>query len=105
MLKRYFKVLVYQKGVIMGKKQMSIHLDEESVRVVRAFLETQGQSFSGWVNAFVCEMAQEIKGQPSPLNKPVGQMTVDEFAGIAAYWWKKAKEGTLEDQEVKPSDS
>ncbi len=89
----------------MGKKGMNIYLDEESFVVVRNYLENCGKSFSGWVNVLIEEMAQEIKGQPSPLNKPVGQMTVDEFAGIAAYWWKKAKEGTFEDQEVKPSDS
>ena len=61
----------------MGKKQMSIYLDEEAVTVVRDFLEKSGQSFSGWVNAFVSEMAQDIKGQPSPLNKPVGQMSMN----------------------------
>ncbi len=88
-------------------KQMSIYLDEEAVAVVRDFLEKSGQSFSGWVNAFVSEFAQEIKGQPSPLNKPVGQMTIDEFGEIAAYWWRKSKEGSenIKDQEVKPSDS
>lgn len=96
-------ILMNMRGDEMGKKGMNIYLDEEAVTVVRDFLEKSGQSFSGWVNAFVCEMAQDIKGQPSPLNKPVGQMTIDEFSEIAAYWWKKAKEGTSEDQEVKPS--
>ena len=83
----------------MGKKQMSIHLDEESVKVVRGFLEAQGQSFSSWVNAFVCEFAKEIKGQPSPLSKSIDDMTVKEFAEIASYWFRRARGEEFESQE------
>lgn len=86
----------------MGKKQMSIHLDEESVKVIRAFLETQGQNFSGWVNAFVMEFAKEIQGQPSPLSKPIDEMTVREFAEVASYWFKKAR-GSDEAEESGPT--
>lgn len=73
----------------MAKRQMSIHLDEDSVRIVRAYLESKGQNFSGWVNGFVMEFAKEIQGQPSPLSKPVEEMTVKEFGDVMAYWFKK----------------
>jgi len=36
-------------------------------------------------------LAQEIKGQPSPLMKPVDEMTVKEFGEIMGYWFKKVK--------------
>lgn len=86
----------------MAKKGMNIYLDEESVTVVRDFLEKSGQSFSGWMNALVTEFAQEIKGQPSHMSKPINQLTIEEFAEIASYWWKKAK-GSEEVEESSPT--
>lgn len=83
----------------MLKKQMSIHLDPEAVKVVRGFLESQGQSFSSWVNAFVCEFAKEIKGQPSLLNKSIDDLTVKEFAEIASYWFRRARGEESESRE------
>jgi hypothetical protein len=73
----------------MGKKQMSIHLDEDAVRVVRNFLEPKGQNFSAWVNAFVMEFAKELQGQPSPLGKAAEDMTIKEFQDIMNYWMNK----------------
>ena len=70
----------------------TLYLDRESVEIVKDFLDKTGQSLSGWVNAFVMEMAQEIKGQPSPLSKPVDEMTVKEFGEIMSYWFKKIRE-------------
>lgn len=70
----------------------TLYLDRESVEIVKDFLDKTGQSLSGWVNAFVMEMAQEIKGQPSPLSKPVDEMTVKEFGEIMGYWFKKIRE-------------
>ncbi len=69
----------------------TLYLDRESVEIVKDFLDKTGQSLSGWVNAFVMEMAQEIKGQPSPLMKPVDEMTVKEFGEIMGYWFKKVR--------------
>lgn len=88
----------------MVKKQMSIHLDYEAVQVVRAFLEPKGQNFSAWVNAFVCEFAKEIQGQPSAMSKPIDEMTVKEFAEVASYWFKKAM-SQEEDSEEGPPES
>lgn len=87
----------------MGKKRIELYLDEESATVVREYLQANGQSISGWVNAFVTEFAQGIKGQPSPLSKPVEEMTLKEFGDVMAYWFKRSREVKIEDHEVKPS--
>lgn len=87
----------------MARKTFTVWLDEESAVTVRKWLQTTGQSLSGWLNGIVCEMADQIKGQPSVMNKPVGEMTLDEFAKVASYWWKRMSEETADDGEVKPS--
>lgn len=87
-----------QKG-----SKTTVYLDKEAAGVVRDFLQKNGQSLSGWFNALLIEFAEEIKGQPSPLNKPIEEMTLKEFGEVASYWWRKAIGEKSEDQEVKPS--
>lgn len=84
----------------MGKKRINLYLDEDAMETVRDFLQSTGQTLSGWINAFLVEFAHEIKGQPSPLNKPLEDMTLKEFGEVAAYWWKRAKDaGDSEERE------
>jgi len=80
----------------------TVYLEKESAEVVQDFLETNGQSFSGWMNALVIEFAKEIRGQPSALSKSIDEMTVKEFAEVASYWFKKAR-GQEDDSEEGPS--
>jgi len=80
----------------MGKRRVNFYLDDEACKIVAGFLDKSGVSFSGWLNALIVEMAEEIKGQPSPLSKSVGDMTMNEFGEVMSYWWKKAKGGDSE---------
>lgn len=84
------------------KYRATVYLEREAVEIVREFLEKNGQSFSGWMNAMVVEFAKEIKGQPSPFNKPIEEMTIKEFGEVASYWFKKAR-GSDEAEESGPT--
>lgn len=75
----------------MRKRRINLYVNDESFETVKVFLESKGQSVSGWLTAMLDEMAVEIQGQPSPLSKPVDEMTVKEFGEVMAYWFGKAK--------------
>jgi antitoxin component of RelBE/YafQ-DinJ toxin-antitoxin module len=79
----------------MAKKRYNIVLDEDVVDVVRAYTETLGISFSGFINTVLSEYAQTIKEQPTPMDKKLSQMTVQEFGELMNYWFKKV--GEIED--------
>lgn len=81
----------------MGKIRVTVYLREESYRVVKAFVEGNKHSFSGWLSAILDEMAGEIQGQPSMLAKPVGEMTLNEFGKLMEYWLKRAGGKSRED--------
>ena len=74
------------------KKRFTVNLNVESTEVVQAWLEGKGQSFSGWMTALIDEFAKEIQGEPAILSKKPEEMTLKEFADVAAYWLKKASE-------------
>jgi hypothetical protein len=75
-----------------GKKRVNLYVSDEAFETVKAYLESKGQSVSGWVSAMLDEMAKEIQGEPSPLSKSVEDMTVKEFGEVVSYWWQKIRE-------------
>jgi hypothetical protein len=77
----------------MRKKAYNLTLPEESAEIVRSWLQASGgQTLSSWVSGLVEEFAKEIQGQPSPLGKSPGDMTLKEFVDVMQYWYKKASE-------------
>lgn len=81
------------KGVRMeknGEKKrrmgVTVNLEPEAVRVVKAYLQAQNQTFSNWVNFLVVEMAKQVEGMPTPFDKPIGKLTVEEFGELIGYW-------------------
>lgn len=80
------------------KKRFTFSLPEEATETVRAFLHSQGQTFSGWMSIIVEEFAKEICGQPSVLGKRPEEMTLKEFAEVFTFWWRKANEPEDEEQ-------
>lgn len=79
-----------------ARVKTSVSLDARSHEVVRAYLESQGLTISGWLANIFDEMAKQIEGQPGPWNKPVGKMTLDEFAEVLGYWRKAVKDEETE---------
>lgn len=74
------------------KKRYTFTLNEESTEIVREWLETKGQSLSGWVTVLFDEFAQEIEGEPSKMGKSPEEMTVKEFIDVMRYWFKKVQD-------------
>lgn len=69
------------------KKHYTVTLDEEAVTVVKKFLtQTSGTSFSGFLNAICVELANEMQGQPVVLDKPLKDMTLEEFGKYLSHW-------------------
>jgi hypothetical protein len=81
-----------RKGVIDLKKRYTVNLNEESTEVVQAWLEKNGQTFSGWLTILVDEFAKEVQGQPSMAGKNPEEMTLKEFINVVNYWFKKTLE-------------
>jgi antitoxin component of RelBE/YafQ-DinJ toxin-antitoxin module len=81
---------------IKGGRQMKIRtmvmIDEEVKKVVQEHLKATGMSLSGFLNTILTEFSNEIKGQPVMLNKPVKDLTLEEFGNLASYWINKASE-------------
>lgn len=78
------------------KKSFTFTLNPESHQIVKTWLEANGQTFSGWMTAFLDEWAKEIQGQPSMMGKRTEDMTVKEFIDVMQYWLKKAHQATQE---------
>jgi len=76
----------------MAKVRAQIMIDEEPKAIVQGYLAKTGGSFSGMVNALVCEVAKAIQGQPTKFDKPLGEMTVKELSDLLGYWIQKASE-------------
>jgi len=70
------------------KLKKSFALDAHAYGVVREFTEAQGISLSSWLSGLLVEVARKIEGQPSPWDKPIRQMTIDELADAMKYWSK-----------------
>jgi hypothetical protein len=80
-----------------ARVKTSVSLDARNHEVVRTYLEAQGLRISGWLSNIFDEMAKQIEGQPGPWNKPVGKMTLDEFAEVMGYWRKAVSDEETKD--------
>lgn len=64
-------------------------LDEEVKAVVQGYLKNTGMSMSSFVNTVFSEFANELRGIPSNLRKPVGDMTIRELSELMNTWVRK----------------
>jgi antitoxin component of RelBE/YafQ-DinJ toxin-antitoxin module len=74
------------------KVNTTIIIDQDVKKIVQAHLKATGMSLSGFINTILCEFAKEIQGQPVMLNKPVKDLTLEEFGNLASYWINKASD-------------
>lgn len=88
---------------IRRKVKKCFALDERSYEIIRGYTRAQGISMSSWLTALLNELAKQIQGQPSPFDKPVGQMTIDEITKMMLYW-KEAIEMVERGEEKAPKD-
>lgn len=84
------------KGDAMTKKHYTVTLDEEAVVVVKGHLGKSNQSFSGFLNGIITEISRDLQGQPVVLDKPVKDLTIEEFGKVMQYWMNLTKEETPE---------
>lgn len=69
------------------KKNFTLSLDKEPVDVVKMWLKSTGAlTFSGFVNGILTEFAKEIEGQPVRPDKPVKDLTLEEFGKLISHW-------------------
>lgn len=74
------------------KVKKSFALNAHSYEVIRAFTEAHGLPMSRWLTSLLDQVAAKIEGMPSPWEKPIGQMTIDEFADAMKYWTQLIRE-------------
>lgn len=84
------------------KLKKSFAVDAHAYEVLRAFTETHGISLSSWLSGLLVEVARKIEGQPSPWDRPIRQMTIDELADAMKYWTKLISEEETEGPEKFP---
>lgn len=75
-----------KNGEMRRRMGFTVNLEPEAVKVVKAYLQAQNQTFSNWVNFLVVEMAKQVEGMPTPFDKPIGKLTVEEFGELIGYW-------------------
>jgi hypothetical protein len=80
------------KGETMTKKHYTVTLDEEAVVVVKGHLEKSKMSFSGFLNGIITELSRDLQGQPVMFDKPVKDLTLEEFGKLMGYWSNITKE-------------
>lgn len=75
------------------KVKTTIMLDEDVKKIVMEGLKATNMSLSGFINTLLIEYAQLIQGQPTAFpDKPVKDLTLEEFGKMMNYWIQKASE-------------
>lgn len=74
------------------KRTYSLTLDINDSELVRKWCKHMGMTFSGFVNAFLGEVANDLRGENAWMNKPIGDVTLKEFGEGLATWMKRMKE-------------
>ena len=75
------------------KKEMArttIYIEKETLDRAWGLLKERDLNVSRYVQLCLAEFVASVDGQP--VQKPVGQMSVDEFLEVTKYWMEKAKE-------------
>lgn len=74
-----------------NKIKVTIMLDPDVKEAGAEILATQGMSLSGFLNAVLAAYVEEMKGAGDIIpNKPLGEMTLDEFGKLMSFWVQKA---------------
>lgn len=74
------------------KVKTTILLDDDVKKVVTEYCAKMGMSLSGFLNAILGELVNELKGQPVKLDRPIQDLTIKEFGELASYWMQKVSE-------------
>lgn len=74
------------------KLKKSFAVDAHAYEVMREFTKAHGISLSSWLSGLLVEVARKIEGQPSPWDKSVREMTIDELADAMKYWSRLIRE-------------
>jgi len=74
------------------KLKKSFAVDAPAYEVLREFTKTHGISRSICLSGLLVEVARKIEGQPSPWDRPIKQMTIDELADAMKYWSRLIRE-------------
>jgi len=74
------------------KVKTTILLDDDVKKVVTEYCAKMGMSLSGFLNAILGELVNDLKGQPVKLDRPIQDLTIKEFGELASYWMQKVSE-------------
>jgi len=75
------------------KKTYNVVLDIEPTENVNKWLSSRSLSFSGWVNALVNEVNNELESKENSwMRKPAAELTLQEFGEGLSYWLRKIKD-------------
>lgn len=75
-----------------NKVKVTIMLDPDVKEESMHYLANMGMSLSSFVNLVLAQYLEELKGSDLIPDKPMKDLTLDEFGKLMSFWVQKASE-------------